>query len=758
MKTIVRLAIVIAMVFSPIGSLSLWAYIGHYGGLTYNMDQTTKKAVVTCETTDENNYATLKGKVIIPHTFNYYGNIYTVTEIGWGAFANSPLEEIEIPGTIERIGENAFKSCKSLKSLSILHGENPLRLHIVVMSDVEGVELYINRTLRNDYDFGYIFNPMPIDNPFQGSFKTIRIGPDVKKVLERELVLNPDRIGSLIIEDSSEPLEFKNITPHNTSFGFGVPVDSLYIGRNIDETGWPDKFRLALDYNPKVLSVGPKVTDFMVSFEGIESLTKVYFNPGPDLRCTEWTSFWDTPNLKDVEILNMENWTKAFFAGTAGYITGYGANPIFSAKTFSVNGQPVRNLVLPEGVTIISSGAFSNAENIESVTMPSTIREIEAEAFQGASNIKNVEIGDLKNWCSVKCDEPISSTVGTLTLNGEAIENLNIPDGVTAIGNNTFACCSTLKSVIIPEGVETIGKGAFRDCRNLESVKLPESLKTIEDNAFDGCSNLKAISLHRNISRIGDSAFAGCLRLESVDIDDIDAWCGIEFGSSKGSNPISLTKKFTVRGEEVGTLFISKDVPRVSQNAFAGAHNLGRVFVGAATIEPMAFANCTNLHLIATYSTEIGDKAFGNSPIEEAYALRPEPAAFTENGAPFRSSYLTMRSSRLYVPAESLTLYTTSGWSVFPNIAASDFSELDEVFGRDVIAAAPDVTPDSQPHIYVVDGQIYVNGLADSSAIRIYDSTGRIVSESTSHVSDRLQPGIYFVAVRGYAPQKVAVR
>ena len=67
---------------------------------------------------------------------------------------------------------------------------------------------------------------------------------------------------------------------------------------------------------------------------------------------------------------------------------------------------------------------------------------------------------------------------------------VEIPAGITRIGNGAFQDCETVTSVVIPEGVEIIGNDAFNGCRNLESVVIPDSVKWIFMRAFYGCDKL----------------------------------------------------------------------------------------------------------------------------------------------------------------------------------------------------------------------------------------------------------------------------
>ena len=87
---------------------------------------------------------------------------------------------------------------------------------------------------------------------------------------------------------------------------------------------------------------------------------------------------------------------------------------------------------------------------------------------------------------------------------------------VTTIGNNAFASCGLLGSVIIPRGVVRIGDNAFSSCHSLSSIIIPEGVKSIGSNAFYNCRFIESIVLPDGLETIDFSAFAFCPNLEEV--------------------------------------------------------------------------------------------------------------------------------------------------------------------------------------------------------------------------------------------------
>ena len=73
-----------------------------------------------------------------------------------------------------------------------------------------------------------------------------------------------------------------------------------------------------------------------------------------------------------------------------------------------------------------------------------------------------------------------------------------------------------LKKVELPTGMTAIGEGAFAGCASLESVNLPVTVTEIGDYAFSGAPRLTAVAGGDAVSRIGTSAFSHCRQLSTL--------------------------------------------------------------------------------------------------------------------------------------------------------------------------------------------------------------------------------------------------
>ena len=126
------------------------------------------------------------------------------------------------------------------------------------------------------------------------------------------------------------------------------------------------------------------------------------------------------------------------------------------------------------------------------------------------SELSQAEIDELKKQLDGKFEYKISEGSVTITKYTGSASAVEIPYGVTSIGDEAFRWHDSLTSVTIPDSVTSIGNEAFDGCHSLTSVTIPNSVTSIGYSAFWGCESLTSVTIPDSVTSIGDYAFFGC--------------------------------------------------------------------------------------------------------------------------------------------------------------------------------------------------------------------------------------------------------
>ena len=276
--------------------------------------------------------------------------------------------------------------------------------------------------------------------------------------------------------------------------------------------------------------------------------------------------------LKKVEISDLEAWCKISFSH-------WKANPIYYSHNLFLNGQEIKNLIIPETVQELKSYVFYGCSGLTSVEIPNSVTSIGDDAFYGCSGLTSVEI----------------------------------PNSVTSIGSGVFSGCSGLTSVEIPNSVTTIGNSAFYKCSGLTSVVIPNSVTKIYGKAFYKCSGLTSVSIGNSVTYIGENVFDGCSGLKKVEISDLEAWCKISF-YDVDANPIYYSHHLFLNGQEIKNLIVPETVQELKSYVFCGCSGLTSVEIpnSVTSIGNYAFYDCSGLTSVSIGNsvTSIGSDAF----------------------------------------------------------------------------------------------------------------------------------------------------
>lgn len=412
-------------------------------GLSYKLlDDDTYEFSGIGECTDTN--------IIIPGTYN--GK--RVTSIGRNAFARcSSITNITIPSTVTSIKHQAFALCENLTNIELPDGITTLESHtfygcssLKEINIPTGITSIASNTFENCESLKSIIIPNNItsidDNAFKGC----------KKLVE---VFN---------------LSSLSITKGSTDNGY-LGYYAIAIHTKLEESNFliKDEYVFIYDNNDY----------YLVEYIGNDTKIKLPDDINGQSYDINRYAFRNNINLTNVEISN--------------------------------------------GVINIGEYAFSGCRNLISVVIPSSIEKIEDYAF--TSCYKLVEVFNFSNLSISKGTGGngfvgyYAKVIHTNSTNSSLIEidgyifiydngdyylvsyngsdtNITLPSDVNGnsykIYNRAFYF-SNITSAIISNGVTSIGESSFANCNSLTCITISNSITKISNSAFNGCSNLNSV-------------------------------------------------------------------------------------------------------------------------------------------------------------------------------------------------------------------------------------------------------------------------
>ena len=201
---------------------------------------------------------------------------------------------------------------------------------------------------------------------------------------------------------------------------------------------------------------------------------------------------------------------------------------------------------------------------------------------------------------------------------------------VTAIDESAFYRNANITSLTIGKNVKTIGAHAFYICSSLQgTLNIPDGVTSIGNFAFGDCAKLTGVVIPKSVTSIGEYAFVDCTGLTAVYISDIAAWCRINF-TFFWDNPLSYAHHLYLNGTEVQNLEIPDETTSISNCAFYECTSLQSVNTGKGveTIGWRSFWCCTNLRSLTigkNVSYIDGDAFYRCSALTEIYSYPVNP-------------------------------------------------------------------------------------------------------------------------------------
>lgn len=184
---------------------------------------------------------------------------------------------------------------------------------------------------------------------------------------------------------------------------------------------------------------------------------------------------------------------------------------------------------------MIGVQAFTGAESLQAIRIPVGVRRIDNYAFYNASSLVEVvfeegskleSIGDgsfdgTTSLQTFQIPASVSNIGKGVFRNATSLQTIHIPKLVQTLMIMTFDNASSLREVTFEEGsmLQTIAGGAFHKTTALQMIQIPAGVTIIGQGAFKNASALQKIHIPKLVTTIGDQAFANTTSLREVVFD-----------------------------------------------------------------------------------------------------------------------------------------------------------------------------------------------------------------------------------------------
>lgn len=251
--------------------------------------------------------------------------------------------------------------------------------------------------------------------------------------------------------------------------------------------------------------------------------------------------FYDVPNIESVVISGAVDVPRDMFGKCTGLKKVTLKNGVRSIgedafrDCSSLEGVIFENTVLEK----ISDGAFWGCSALSSIVLPDSVTEIERNAFF-ETGLRNIQL-----------PEKLTLIGGGAFCNCKNLKQVQLPPQLKELGEGAFFNCENLTQIQLPAQLNKLGTDAFRNCTSLDKIDIPAGLTQIGPDTFCN-TGLTSVTLHEGLTKIEDGAFHDCLKLKKIripkSVTDIGGLAlGIRYNRGNGAEEV-IPGGFTVEG------------------------------------------------------------------------------------------------------------------------------------------------------------------------------------------------------------------
>lgn len=360
------------------------AYDAYIDGIYYNISGDYAGVTYKFRTQNNNIYqysSDYAGSVVIPEIVTYNNKTYSVNSIGEHAFYDcTNLTSITIPNSVTSIGQNAFSYCSRLATIKVTTGNTKYDSRNDCNAIIE--------TATNTLIAGCSNTLIPEDVTSIGNFAFYGINNMYSITIPESVT----KIGSRVFYNCSS-LSSITIPECVTTIGdfcfYGCSgLTSVTLEGNAIMSGLSSSRSMRDIFEGtslKAFILGNAVTSIGDNaFYGCSNISTITIPSS--IESIGCDAFKNCSNLTIVNISNLAHW-----CNNISFI-GESSNPLTYAHHLFLNGEEIKDLVIPENVTCISSWAFSGCSSLTSLTLHDNMVNIGSGAFCNCPRLKHIYV------------------------------------------------------------------------------------------------------------------------------------------------------------------------------------------------------------------------------------------------------------------------------------------------------------------------------------------------------------------------------
>ena len=558
---------------------------------------------------------TIAAEVVIPETIVVDDNTFTVTGIENYAFAYlNTLTTITIPKTVTNIGDMAFAECSSLTDIYCYANPKTLSWSTYHFSFITNFKPNRGTTCHviSGYKSRYESKFSDLNLKFEG---------DLQGVVEDEGYMSTftDYDASTGILISDDPAY---------SWSLSMPTDGSTI--SLYSKTWGGESCLYFKLGSGSSSI--KELTFNSTFTVTGTLKKITVKAGSSPSCNIHHIEYRKPDGEPIMCTPPSDGTFVDWVidlGSGIYVNDNIKFYIYSATPLII--QSITLDVEEGGVETELRGKCGENLNYTLEKLPYTTTDWNTQQEVPAMKLTITGTGAMYDYDDG--DDPSSTKIvpwfNYMQFN---IVEVELPNGITHIGNYAFPRTWGCHWTGLPSTVKSIGKWAFYNCLFPSEFYLPDELTTIGERAFNSLSGVKDLYIPKKLSSVGEMGLAGMINLERIHVDTDNPYfngdgynCLIEktthtliAGSINTVIPSGVTTigAYAFGNQKITNIELPADVAEIGESAFTYTNLTELTIPGTVkTIGNYAFSNCGQL---TTVTIENGVTTIGFTPFHRS--------------------------------------------------------------------------------------------------------------------------------------------